>query len=205
MSRTDAVAALPYQPPPRLDCRSWWSTTCHGQYRCVCIWAQLMHPVPGKNRVQRSQVAVCVPRCFINATHVLPQSLDDAAPWLGGLHCRQDGLVQRCWQQHCDSIHRQHTASCSEEGETSAEDGAAHAWLPTNEQQWQQAWGLPDHSLVPAWRQGGPELRQLEPVAGWQQYYDLRQLPHSSPAGRYRSGCGSWFAGGLSQLCCDVG
>lgn len=118
--------------------------------------------------------------------HSMPwpvQNLDDAATWLGGLQCQQDGLVQRCWQQHSDSIHQQHTASCGEEEEQASADNAlAHAWLPVDEQQWQQAWGLPDHSLIPAWSQGGPELQQLEPAAGWRQYYDLRQLPHPSPA-----------------------
>jgi hypothetical protein len=125
-----------------------------------------------------------------NTYHLLLQSFQAVGPWVTGLSCHQ-GLLQQCWQLHCNNLQpQQETHSDSDHQSWSSQDAAdcaggsaEHAWLPGSQQQWLEAWGLEDIAQVPAWLVG-PQLCQLGPAAGWKQYYDLRQIPHSSPAGQ---------------------
>lgn len=120
--------------------------------------------------------------CLLTAL-VPMQSLDEVGSWLTSLDC-QEGMLQQCWQLHNSSQRQPASGPINDQACSGSAAGnpAAHAWLPTNQEQWQQAWGLPDPALVPAW-QTGPDLQQLQPANRWSQYYDSRGLPHSSPAG----------------------
>jgi hypothetical protein len=141
--------------------------------------------------------------CFVLISETLCtclQDVDTLGAWLDGLGCHNGGLLQRCWELHAQTDlasqqqQQQQQPAYSDGIQTDLNSAAAAQavngmWLPSTVDELQQAWGMSDITLVPAWRLG-PDCGQLQPAASWRQYYDLRQLPQASPAGRSISNTG---------------
>lgn len=125
------------------------------------------------------------------------QSNKEVEGWLRDIGCHpgRDNLLQSCWKMHPSNSNQ--TQDSPSTVLTSAQQminiagqhttesyrrPAQHPCLPCSREEWQQAWGLPDQAMTPAWL-SGPQLQQMPPATGWRQYYDSRGLPHSSPAG----------------------
>lgn len=154
------------------------------------------------------------------------QGQEDLQQWLlTQLHCSPGGLLWHCCQlpsspsqQVPDQGNQQppgdHFAAMAttEACRAGLQMGNCSAWpLPCTQQQWETAWGLPGDSMVPAWQavegccSGGQTFDGGAPLpTDWLQYYQLRHIRPSSPAGEC---CVCWGAGvraqpGPGDICC---
>ena len=135
---------------------------------------------------------------FTSAARCL-QNIEEIEGWLHDVGCQPgtDGLLQRCWSMHSSNSNQTQDSPCPSTVMKSAQQlintagqhttkscswSAQHPCLPSSQEEWQQAWGLADRSMTPA-SLSGPQLQQMPPAGGLRQYYDLRGLPHNSPAG----------------------